>query len=200
MFWMPTIAPSFVIFSTRASIQVYKAVIVASCYDCLIFAHLNYIDMTTVGPSWVYPIDKPPELHCMVCPSCRCRSWCTSRYLDQALRVKEQELIGTTRASDPWIVYWPIQGRNVARVTPQDSMWPVLSLHVSHIDVYVVVVGANCQAIATLVVAHNFDPLLRVVHLASYCVQLNHRAILIVDFVNITNRDAAVIVSHGKML
>ena len=89
MFWVSSIASRLMFLSTRTSVQIYKAIVISSGDTCLILAHLNDIDMTPIGPRWIYPLDEPAKFDSVIHPHGRSGRRRAARNLDKTLRVEK---------------------------------------------------------------------------------------------------------------
>ena len=179
---MATIALRFVVFATRAAVQVHKTVVVSSGDDGLVLAHLHDVDVTSIGAGWVDAIHEPAKLHSVVSPRRRCGCRCATTHVlhDGSLAgtpvvgVEEEKLVRTTGRPNPITIERPVKSSDVAAMPSALAFKHIVAIRGGRIDPDEVVVGADSQLGSLVVVAHDFDPLLGLVQLLDDLVQAEH--------------------------
>ena len=68
MLRVPSITLRLMVLATGTSVQIDKAIVIASCDAGLILAHLDDVDVGSVRAGWIDAIHEPPKLNGMVRP------------------------------------------------------------------------------------------------------------------------------------
>ena len=111
---MTPIALRLVVLPARTPVQIDQAVVVPSGDQSLILAHVDDVDVASIGARRVDTLNEPAKLDRVVLPNSRsCRGGSTW-LLSLGFRVEEEQLIRTTRASNPVAVDGPVECRDVA--------------------------------------------------------------------------------------
>jgi len=198
---VPTVAARFVALVARATVHVHQAVIVACRQDRLVVAHLDDVDMAAIGARREDALDEPAKLNSMVHPGSRSRVRGAARILLLDVHIEEQELICATARSDLATVERPVNTCDETGVALQFAERGVLAVSHRVVQVDKIVVRAYSKLAAIGIVAHDFDPLLRVVHGRNDVVKAQDFVTIgAVDTVDESDRDTAVVVTHSEML
>lgn len=96
MLRVTSVTPSGMVFAARAPIQVHQAVIIPCSDHCLIFGHLNDVDVAAISASWEDSVDKPSKLDGVASPVCRCGVAGSAWVLLFVIDIEEQKLVRTT--------------------------------------------------------------------------------------------------------